>query len=121
MALTCRWRSRPQHQQQTHAPQQASSLFDHLIGTDKHRRRDGDAKRPGSLYVNHQFKLGRLLDGHISYRSASQELRDLKRTLPKNRIVTRTIADEPALLGSLRPLPDGRHTRYTQALKDQGP
>jgi hypothetical protein len=30
-------------QQQTRAPQQATSLFDHLIGTGKNRRRDRDA------------------------------------------------------------------------------
>ena len=48
--------------------------------------------RAVAICVDDQFKLGRLLNGHISYRSASQQLRDLKRTLPKNRIVTRTIA-----------------------------
>src|SRR6476620_3833666 len=32
MALPCRWRSRPQHQKRTHAPQQNFGLlFDHLI------------------------------------------------------------------------------------------
>src|SRR6185436_16459671 len=32
MALPCRWRSRPQHQKQTFAMQQKSSLFNHLVG-----------------------------------------------------------------------------------------
>src|ERR1019366_8135621 len=45
MALTCRWRSRPQHQKRTHAPQQTASLFDHHVGAREERRRHGEAKR----------------------------------------------------------------------------
>ena len=32
MALACRWRSRPQHQQRTNAAQHRTSLFDDLVG-----------------------------------------------------------------------------------------
>src|SRR6516165_6520399 len=32
MALPCRWRSRPQHQEPTYAVQQKAMLFDHLVG-----------------------------------------------------------------------------------------
>src|SRR5215510_5328601 len=32
LALTCRCRSRPQHQKRTNAPQQKAVLFDHLVG-----------------------------------------------------------------------------------------
>src|SRR5215831_113112 len=31
MALPCRWRSRPQHQKRTHAPQQTTPSLDHLV------------------------------------------------------------------------------------------
>jgi len=34
----CRWRSRPQHQQRTHAAQQIELLFDHLVGAREHLR-----------------------------------------------------------------------------------
>jgi len=95
--------------------------FDHLVGASEQRGRDREVQRTSGLCVYDQFDLGRLLNRHIGDLGASQQLRDLKRTLPKNRIDTRTIADEPALLGSLRLLPDGPQTRYTQALKDQGP
>src|ERR1019366_10213764 len=39
MALTCRWRSRPQHHKRTHAPQQTESLFDHFAGAHQQAQR----------------------------------------------------------------------------------
>ena len=36
-------------QQQTHAPQQTASSFDHLVGGSEHRRRYGEAEAGGSL------------------------------------------------------------------------
>src|ERR1022692_2619091 len=39
MALTCRWRSRPQHHKRTHAPQQTASLFDHFAGAHQQAQR----------------------------------------------------------------------------------
>ena len=33
--LLCRWRSRPQHQQRTHAPHQTASLFDYRVGASE--------------------------------------------------------------------------------------
>src|SRR5450759_254718 len=46
MALTCRWRSRPQHQKRTHASQQTVSLFDYLIGASEQRLTQ---KNPGQM------------------------------------------------------------------------
>src|SRR5262249_43349310 len=40
MARPCRWRSRPQHQKRTSAPQKDSELFDHLVGAGEQRRRE---------------------------------------------------------------------------------
>src|SRR5215831_3422165 len=45
MALPCRWRSRPQHQKRTHAPQQTTPSLDHLVGAEQERLWDGQAKR----------------------------------------------------------------------------
>jgi hypothetical protein len=36
----------------THAPRQ-TALFDHLVGADEYRGRNGEAERFGSLHVDH--------------------------------------------------------------------
>jgi hypothetical protein len=36
----------------THAPQQKTSLFDHVVGAGKHGLRNGNAKRFGGLEVD---------------------------------------------------------------------
>src|ERR1700730_10814854 len=46
-------------QKQTHAPQQTASLFDHLVGTREHGRRNVDAKRLRGLEVDHEVEFCR--------------------------------------------------------------
>ena len=40
-------------------------LLDHLVGNRQQRRRDGNAERLGSVEVDHELELGRLLDGEV--------------------------------------------------------
>jgi hypothetical protein len=50
---------------QTHAPQQITSLFDHLVGDRKYAR-PNEAERLGSLEVDHELELGRLQDRQVA-------------------------------------------------------
>src|SRR6476659_3916110 len=49
----------------THAPQQTTALFDHLVGALQKRRRHFDAKRLCGLQIDHQFELDGLLDRQV--------------------------------------------------------
>jgi hypothetical protein len=46
----------------TNTSEQKSDLFDNLVGEREQRRRHVEAERLGSLEVDYQFELGRLLD-----------------------------------------------------------
>ena len=47
--------------------------FDHLLGAGKQRRRDDEAKCLGSLKVDDQLELGRLLDGQVDRLNAGKD------------------------------------------------
>ncbi len=49
-------------QQETHAPQQTLSLFDHLVGLSKERRRYRHAEGFRRLQIDHELELGGLND-----------------------------------------------------------
>ena len=54
-----------------------ASLFDHRVGADKKRGRHGEAERFGSLHVDHQLELGRLLYRQIGGLGAFEDLVDV--------------------------------------------
>ena len=53
-------------QKATYAVRQKTFLFDHLVGDDEQRWRNGEAKRFGSLEIDRQLEFGRLLDRDIA-------------------------------------------------------
>src|SRR5258706_2264856 len=67
MALTCRWRSRPQHQKRTHAVQQRNDLFDDLIGAGEQRRRHVETERLCGLAIDDKLVLARCLDWKVGW------------------------------------------------------
>src|SRR5262249_38697195 len=73
MALPCRWRSRPQHQKRTPAPQQKISLFDHLVGAGDDRSRYGYAQQLRGCEVDDKFKLRRFARSAIHPVSRREE------------------------------------------------
>src|SRR5262245_56693061 len=49
-------------------------LFDDLVGTREQRGRYGEVERLRRLQIDHQLKLGRLLNGEVSWFRALQNL-----------------------------------------------
>ena len=45
-------------QQETHAPQQTSTLFDYLVGECEQQGGNCEAERLGGLEIDHEFELG---------------------------------------------------------------
>jgi hypothetical protein len=95
MALMCRWRSRPQHQKRTNAPQQTASLFDHLVGEQLYRIGQREAERIGGVEVDDQFELGGLHDWQIARLSTFENLARVDSALAISIRNARTVADQP--------------------------
>src|SRR5438477_6063568 len=55
------------------------SSLDHLVGPCQHRWRDRQAERLGSLHVDDQLELGRLLDRHVACLAALEDAIDENR------------------------------------------
>ena len=92
----------------THAPQQNSVLFDHLVGGSKLRRRNGQAERLGGLEVDDELELGRRLNWQIGGFRTAKDAVDVIRGAAKQVANVRPITYEPVPHVSSRWV-DGRH------------
>ena len=71
-------------QKRTHAVQQFRPLLDHLVGAGEQRGRDGNSERFGSLEIDHQLELGRLLNRKIGRLCAFENLVNVTRCTPNS-------------------------------------
>jgi hypothetical protein len=68
-------------QQETHAPQQFNSLFNHLVGPGEQVRWDSQIHRAGGLQVDAEYDAGRLDEGQFGDLGAAQQAVDVARGL----------------------------------------
>jgi hypothetical protein len=57
---------------QTHAPQQISMLFDHLVGGGEQRLRHGDPESLGALEIDNEVEFNWLLNGDVGGLSSTK-------------------------------------------------
>src|SRR4029079_17273009 len=101
LALTCRWRSRPQHHFRTHAPQQKASLFDHPLGGGKNVRVEFQPERLGGLEVDHELDLCGLDDWQVCRLLALENPPGVDAGLAKGIGQVRSVAHQAADLGPI--------------------
>src|SRR2546421_2593305 len=75
--------------------QQTRSLFDHLVGASKQRRRHFEAARLRGIHVNHQLEFGRLNDRQVTARFALEDAAPILTHLTPIFSDSRPPADEP--------------------------
>src|SRR5262245_19449383 len=110
MALPCRWRSRPQHQKRTNAPQQKAPLFDHLVGAGEKGFRNRKANRFRGFDVDDEFELGGLIDGQGGRRGAIDNASHVDSGATISICCIIPIADKPALFDQFSVGVDGRNS-----------
>ena len=71
--------------------------------------RHGEAERLGGVQVDHQFKLGRLLDRQIGGLRALEDLPGVDADLAMHAGKAGSIADQAACQGGFTPFVDGRN------------
>src|SRR3954469_9812943 len=84
-------------------------LFNRLVGTGEKRLWHGQAERLGGLQIDHQLKLGRLLDWQIGRPLAVEDLSYVAAELVKRAAEARSIADQAAESGEVAKIIDRRN------------
>src|SRR5262249_3155726 len=80
-------------------PYRAVGSFDHLVGLREQRRRDVEAKHPGSLGVDDQLELGRLHDRQVRRLRALQDAAGIDADLTQRSCEVAAVAYQPAGFG----------------------
>src|ERR1700675_4839356 len=68
-------------QEETHAPQQFTGLFDHLVGERQQRGRHDKAERLSSPQIYHKLILGRLQNRKIAWLGTLKKLPGINTSL----------------------------------------
>src|ERR1035437_5688460 len=101
MALTCRWRSRPQHQKRTTHRSKQAVLFDRLVGGSKQRGRHDEGERLRGLEVDDKLKFSGLLYGQVGRTGTLEDFVNIVACTTKNRRITWSIGYEGACFHGL--------------------
>src|SRR5215469_1527745 len=96
-------------QQRTHALQQKSRLFDHLVGAKQERVRDCQPKRLGGLEVQDQLVFRRQLHREIARLLAAQDAIDISGGATKDVYLVDSVGEQAAVSGKVREPIDGRY------------
>ncbi len=83
MALMCRWRSRPQHHNRTHAIQQTPGYAITAAADSDQRRSHVNAERPCGLQIDGEFKFDRPCNRHVGWLRALENLAGMDINLSK--------------------------------------
>src|SRR5258708_7204479 len=85
-------------QNQTDALQQATPLFDHLVGTQQEHWRDCHAECARGLQVYGQLEFGWLLDRQVGWPSTAQNFVDERDDMSVTQQLSRSIGEQPPIL-----------------------
>src|SRR5262245_18470099 len=99
---------RPPHQVLTHAPQQRTSLFEHLVSAHQERFGDRQAERLGGLEVDLKLELDRGLDGKLARLRALEDSIGIGRRAPKVIELVNSVGQQAAGLSEESARIDGR-------------
>src|SRR5205807_9363000 len=105
-------------QKQTHALQQTTLLFDHLIGAREERSRHVDAERLGGLEVDHEPEVGGLLDRQVTDFGTFENPIDITRSSSKHVNFVRSIGNQTAVRRKKREIVHGGQTVSIHDLDD---
>ena len=92
-------------------------LFDHLVGERQNVRRDGDAERFGSLEIDDELVLGRLLNRQVARLGAFEDFVDIDGRAAIKVVEVGTVAHEASSLGVG---PGGEHCRQPMFQREFG-